>query len=606
MPRWFWTSCLLAAVCASAAPARAQTGENVLVVANEAVPGSVQIAERYVQARGVPAGQLLRLTTSTSPQVSRDEFEREIQEPVGAWLGKQGAQDRILYIVLTRGVPLRIAGSAGRNGTAASVDSELALLYRRLTGAPVIPNGPTPNPYFAGGDTLEGAKPFSHAAMDIYLVTRLDGFTVDDALALVERGSAPVKDGRILLDEPPSPNDVRGTWMEAAVARLEKRGFGARVLHDATSRALQKETGVLGYASWGSNDPALEVRQPDLAFVPGAIASMFLSSDARTFEEPPAEWKPSRTSLQGNFAGSHQMLVGDFVRAGVTGIAGQVNEPYLDGAVRPDVLFPAYVAGFNLAESFYLAMPYLSWQTVVVGDPLAAPFRTPSLTLDDPNPPLDPATELPARFSARRLTAVQRPGRSDDILKLMVKAETRLARGDGAGSIELFKTAVDKDPSSVAVWRAYGAALETVKQYDEASKAYRRVLDLDRNDVVSLNNLAYIIAVRQNRPDEALQFATRAVTLARNNPTVADTLGWIYHLTGNDDEALKLLAPASKALPHHAEVQLHAAVVFAATGHLEDAAKALKLATSLDPSLKDRAEARDVEQKIGGPADHTR
>ena len=42
--------------------------------------------------------------------------------------------DRIFYIVLTKGIPLRISGSGGRAGTAASVDSELTLLYRKLVG----------------------------------------------------------------------------------------------------------------------------------------------------------------------------------------------------------------------------------------------------------------------------------------------------------------------------------------------------------------------------------------------------------------------------------------------------------------------------------------
>src|SRR5439155_1520651 len=44
------------------------------------------------------------------------------------------------------------------------------------------------------------------------------------------------------------------------------------------------------------------------------------------------------------------------------------------GTARPEILFPAYRAGFTLAESFYMALPHLSWQAVVVGDPLAAPF----------------------------------------------------------------------------------------------------------------------------------------------------------------------------------------------------------------------------------------
>ena len=39
---------------------------------------------------------------------------------------------------------------------------------------------------------------------------------------------------------------------------------------------------------------------------------------------------------------------------------------------RPDLLLPAYYQGRNLAESYYLAIPRLSWQNIVVGDPLCA------------------------------------------------------------------------------------------------------------------------------------------------------------------------------------------------------------------------------------------
>ena len=67
-----------------------------------------------------------------------------------------------------------------------------------------------------------------------------------------------------------------------------------------------------------------------------------------------------------------QSLIGDLIRAEATGGAGHVAEPYLDATIRPQVLFPAYLAGFNLAEADHLAMPYLSWQTVVIGDPLRA------------------------------------------------------------------------------------------------------------------------------------------------------------------------------------------------------------------------------------------
>src|SRR5262249_3878715 len=127
-----------------------------------------------------------------------NDYARQIENPIRAWLVKHDAQDRILYIVLTSGVPLIISGTVGPSGTTSSVDSELTLLYRRMTGALVPVNGPVENPYFAANaDTA--FVPFSHATFDIYLVTRLDGFAAQDATALVDRSLAAARDGSIVM-----------------------------------------------------------------------------------------------------------------------------------------------------------------------------------------------------------------------------------------------------------------------------------------------------------------------------------------------------------------------------------------------------------------------
>ena len=46
----------------------------------------------------------------------------------------------------------------------------------------------------------------------------------------------------------------------------------------------------MGYFSWGSTDPQNRVRAVKMDFVPGAIGATFVSTDARTFKEPPADW----------------------------------------------------------------------------------------------------------------------------------------------------------------------------------------------------------------------------------------------------------------------------------------------------------------------------
>ena len=99
---------------------------------------------------------------------------------------------------------------------------------------------------------------------------------------------------------------------------------------------------VMGYYSWGSNDGAPPHRGATLRFAPGALAGWFVSTDARTFREPPAEWAPLEQARAAVFAGSRQSLTADLIRQGVSGAAGHVAEPYLQSVVRPDTLFPAW------------------------------------------------------------------------------------------------------------------------------------------------------------------------------------------------------------------------------------------------------------------------
>ncbi|HWW86075.1 MAG TPA: TIGR03790 family protein, partial [Vicinamibacterales bacterium] len=335
----------------------AQSAENVLVVANATSPLSNEIADYYVQKRQIPSEQVLRLKLPLTEEIQRPLFELEIERPIAQWLTAHSAEDRILYLVLTKDVPIRIAGTVGMNGTAASVDSELTLLYRRLVGGPVAVAGSIANPYFLGDATVGDARAFTHEKQDLYLVARLDGYTVADVKGLIDRGIAPSQQGNILLDEKSEWIKTPGnTWLADASARLKKLpGWENRIELETGSKVLREEPNVFGYYSWGSNDPAIIFRHLHLEFVPGAIAGEFVSTDARTFQEPPADWQVRDKP----FKGTPQSLIGDLIRDGITGVAGHVAEPYLNATIRPDILFPAYVSGFNLVESFYLAMPYV-------------------------------------------------------------------------------------------------------------------------------------------------------------------------------------------------------------------------------------------------------
>jgi uncharacterized protein (TIGR03790 family) len=585
----------------AASMAAGQTGANVLVVANQNSPDSVRVGDAYAAARAVPQDQMLRIATdATADEIDRTAYDRDIQAPIADWLSRHSAQDRILYIVLTKGVPLRIKGTAGRDGTMSSVDSELTLLYRRIAGGNALVGGPIANPYYAADHPLETARRFSRADQDIYLVTRLDGFTVDDALALIGRASKATAVGKVVLDQKAGLSDTGGDqWLKAAADWMTAHGFGDRLVLESTTRSTSGEPEVIAYYSWGSNDPAITSRHLNLGFVPGAIAGQFVSTDARTFHEPRADWKLGTWADRASYyAGSPQSLVGDLIRDGVTGASAYVAEPYLDATVRPNLLFPAYLSGFNLAESFYLAMPSLSWQGVVLGDPLCAPFKRQALAEAAIDKGLDPATELPAYFSDRSAQAMLAAGSRPDAVKLMLRAQARSAKGDKPGAQKALEAATVADPRLNAAHALLATTYEEQQEYDKAIERYRLILANKPANAVALNNLAYALAVRKNLPAEAVTYAERAYAFSPS-PLIGDTLAWIQHLLGRDAEAARLLADMVRQAPGRADIRLHAAVVYAAVGMVDAAARELAEALRLKPDLGSSAEAAALRAKLG-------
>lgn len=597
------TAVTLAVVLSVAGTAVAQSFENVAVVINEASPNSQRIGEYYISKRSIPSTNVIRIRTSTDETIERAVYAATIEGPIAAAISRQGLQDRILYIVLTKGIPLRISGTNGVDGTVSSVDSELTLLYRRMTGRPVPIRGRVANPYYLGTKTIREAQPFSHREHDIFLVTRLDAFTVAEVLALIDRGLNPASWGRFVLDQRGDPKAATGdAWLTEASKRLNAMNVSDRVTLEETPLPVRDVENVIGYYSWGSNDPWNQRRRFRMGFVPGALAATLVSTDARTFEAPPDEWRPSAnwTNKDKWFAGSPQSLIADLIREGATGVAGNVAEPLMASTLRPDVLFPAYMAGFNLVESFYLALPHLSWQSVVVGDPLCRPFARSPLTPSQIEDAVDSETGLPALFSKRRLEVARAgaPGTPPNALALVLRAESHLARDDKAAARADLERAVTLAPAMVGPHLQLALLYEEAGEGDRAIDHYRRILELQPRNAVALNNLAYGLAIHRKAPADGLPFAQKAATLAPNDPTVLDTLGWIEHLLGHEQEAAKVLTTALRLGTRNAEIRLHAAIIYAAAGAVAAAELQLKEALGLDPSIEKRADVQQLKATL--------
>ncbi len=354
----------VAALIAVHAAALAATPENVLLVVNNSSEISRSAAEYYARKRNIPGRNVCRIRVDPAEEIDRDEYASRIMKPVAGCLTSRGLRDTIFYIVVTAGLPLRIRGAEGMNGDVSSVDSELALLYTDMLSPRRNFAGSVPNPMF--GRTNIPA--FNHRDFPIYLVTRLAGYDVADIRGLVDRALDARNRGKFIFDLRANGDPVGDDWLRAAARQLPPE----RVIVEDSPAVLYHQENVIGYASWGSNDANRHERLLNFEWRPGAIMTEYVSTNARTFERPPASWRiglwsdPPKTF----FALSPQTLIGDYIHEGVTGTSGHVAEPFLTFTPRPDFLFPAYFKGRTLAESYYLSIPALSWQNIVVGDPL--------------------------------------------------------------------------------------------------------------------------------------------------------------------------------------------------------------------------------------------
>ena len=359
---------LLVAITLVLVHAQSQTTKpgpaNVVIVANANSALSQSVTEYYAMKRGIPRANVCHIKTTNAESISRARYEAEIEAPIARFLIASKLVESTLYLVTTSEVPLKIEGRGdGMNNDGASVDSELTLLYQTLRGRKHQLDGPLENPYFRASTHL------AHPQFPLYLVARLAAYDFHDVKGMIDHALIAKNTGNIAIDLKGDSDDEGNGWLRDAMIALPT----SRTIFDDGRKILSGLPNIIAYGSWGSNDTYRKQRYTQFQWLPGAIATEFVSTNARTFIRPPDSWNLGTWKDQTSYyAGAPQSLSADYIHEGATGVSGHVNEPFLSFCPRPQYVLPAYIKGENLVESFYRGIPAVSWQNVVLGDPLCS------------------------------------------------------------------------------------------------------------------------------------------------------------------------------------------------------------------------------------------
>jgi tetratricopeptide (TPR) repeat protein len=172
------------------------------------------------------------------------------------------------------------------------------------------------------------------------------------------------------------------------------------------------------------------------------------------------------------------------------------------------------------------------------------------------------------------------------------------AKKDAQGAIEHYRKAKALAPRSAVPAALLGSQLEATGHEAEAIASYRDALKVDPNNTYALNNLAFALAETGQDLDDALQMALSAQKLAKDDPTVADTLGWVYLKKGLTGSALQVFQNNVAKDPNNASYRYHLAAALLASGDKLKAKEELLKALQSGPSSDER-NIRQLLAKIG-------
>jgi Tfp pilus assembly protein PilF len=114
---------------------------------------------------------------------------------------------------------------------------------------------------------------------------------------------------------------------------------------------------------------------------------------------------------------------------------------------------------------------------------------------------------------------------------------------------EHLKKAIAEKPESTVLKMHLADLYDRRGRYAEAEAQYREVLKIEKNNVVALNNLAWMIAVRDGDAEEALRHINKAVNGIGRRPDLLDTRGLVNLRRKETEKAIADLKEAAAEAP---------------------------------------------------------
>ena len=116
-------------------------------------------------------------------------------------------------------------------------------------------------------------------------------------------------------------------------------------------------------------------------------------------------------------------------------------------------------------------------------------------------------------------------------------------------AITNYQRGIQDNPREVTLCVSLGSLFELRGDWQRAEDLYNEALQVQPDDAIAANNLAYLMLEHGGNVNVALTLAKTGQRGMPNVPSSADTLGWAYYYQGAYSSAIDTLQQAANEDP---------------------------------------------------------
>ncbi len=414
----------------------------VIVLVNKNVPASKDVADYYIQARGISANNVVAFDLPTTEDISRKDYDTKMVAPLRAAL--KDRKEKVKCLLATYGVPLRVGGdgpSPSEREQIQKIDPQIKELDEAIRSL----EGDIKK--FEGGSgplgitkairrelqtelTADRRKRQRLGRQRAYLAHSESQAAVDSELMLLWwdhyelrrwqmnlnyfQTPAKLREGKpaVLLTsrlDGPSPEVVKRMIDDAVAA--EKAGLRGKVYVDARGIRFDPKGSDSGHGYGGYDESMREMAallkdrghldvvldDKNALFPPDSCPECALYCgwyshanfiDCCKFVKGAVAWHLASSEAVSLRRPDVKYWCKNLLEKGACATLGPVAEPYTVGFPKPAEFFGFLATGkYTLAECYGKTVLFASWMGTLVGDPLYNPYKAnPRLKASDVTP----------------------------------------------------------------------------------------------------------------------------------------------------------------------------------------------------------------------------